>query len=366
MTTPEERLAAALADRAAAARTSPDALDGVFHRVASHRRRTRAAAGAAIALALVASAAVATNALRPDAATLEPVAPAPTAPPTSPPPATATPTRPAHPAVAGYPDDSAVVVGADRRVLVVSTTTGAQRAQLGRLPADATGSGLAWSPDRSLVYFERGGCRVAAMDRTGAVRDVTTGTAPAVSPDGRRLATAACPAPYVQGAPAGGVIVTDLRSRRVTPIRGLPQDPRPDYTPPPSATSVTWFDAHTLAVAVAWEDPEDVVVVDVDRDRDLGHGERLHVAVGDLVARGDTRLAVTTCCMPDWTERARILRLPWRGTRTATLLTFHEEAGSVELDRAGQVLFRAREGLWRWRPGSAPVLVRRGVTAVAG
>jgi hypothetical protein len=372
VTTPEDRLAGALHDRAAAARTSPDALDGVFRKVATHRRRTRAVSGAGLAVALVAGGVATAAVMRPGKDSLTPVPPASQG-------VTATPSEsespsPSAPASASVspspsvpvaiPDKSAVLLLADRRVAVVSTTTGEELASLGTLPSDAEGSRLAWSREGDKVWFGRSGCRIGVLDTTtGEVGDAGTGTDPNLSPGGTKLAAVACDRPDAHG---NGVVVTNLATGAVKTYQGIA--PWPEGGAPSLARTLDWLDDTRLAVAVAWEDPEGVVVLDTTKDEKLNDGTWLRINVESPFKHGDELLGVQRCCNPDLDKPVKLVRWTIEDKAPVAVLTLGDSDPvlDVDTDAAGQVLILREDGLWRWDGHGAPKLVRRGATAIGG
>ncbi|HWL35144.1 MAG TPA: hypothetical protein VNQ77_03025 [Frankiaceae bacterium] len=375
----EERLRAALADRAERARTSPDALDAVFGRVARHRRAVRLTAALSVACVAVAGAAFAagtrpgTDAVRPITsapATASPTTdePTETATPSASPSATPTPEGAFVPVRVTFPDDTALVVLADRRVVAISTTTGAERATFGTLPpasADGPSGSLDWSSDRAHVVYEAGDCRLHRLDvANGTSTPLGRGRDPQIAADGRVAAI---------GCESGtDVLVIDPVTRRSTSYAARDKDATDDRGYPDLwerqayVASVAWSGDHHLVVARGYEGALDVRIVD------LATGKAFASDPADHVAVGRTTVAALHCCYPgeNGADTTTFFTVPdvldrRRPTPREETFTHPGNVHSLTLDARGAVLYVAADRLWRWS-GGEPRLIRRGVAAVSG
>lgn len=359
---PEDRLTAMMTARAGAARTSPDALDHVFGRVARHRRNVRLATGAGAVLT-VAALAVGATTLRGGEQGLQPTTPSASAPAGSP---TATPTGsptaapPSPTTPAAPPDDRAVVVLSDGRIAEISTTTGAEVRSIGRVPGRVEPDGLAWSPDRSVVYYVVE-CRVFALPvGGGAAREVAQGQAPAVSPDGSQLAVTECGS-------GRGLRVVDLAGGRVTTYAGFSDDPDDFFRGRTFPVDVAWYDDHRLLVAVAYEGNDPVVVLDTRTDRSLDDARQLREVVpARVAARHGTAYGLEDCCYPEHDRPEEVSEFDVTSGSARRATTFPGQSASLTVDAAGTLLTVNETGVWRWRGAGPPTLVRRGAIAVAG
>lgn len=378
----EERLRAALTDRADATRTSPDALSGVFSRVAARRRAVRVATAGGAALALVAGVAFAstlgggTDALRPTRTVpigTETPAPEPTPsdlPTPVEPTVTASASASPSPTAAGSPspeqpgpfgDDTAAAVLADGRLALLSTTTGDVVRWLGR-PKDMAGEpSVDWSPATRLVYHDAGDCTIVETNlATHATRVVGRGRRPAVGPDGRVLAIRC----------AGGVVLHDPRSgatreyphRRDVEGSATPEDAYADYT------SVAWDptpDIDFAVVARTYTHPMSLVSLDLASSDEMEAAHHASDVEGELVDyTGGKVVTATYCC-----------RMGQSG-RTTTIHRYDNLDGDNQVqylhpapvthlaqDARGTILVVSADGLWRYH-GDERLLLRKDVVAV--
>lgn len=354
---PEDRLRDALAGRAAAARTSPDALDGVFGKVSRHRRNVRVAAAAGTALSIAAVSVIASGAFRSPSERDSQLAGEPS--PSASTVATASPT-PSAPLL-----DRAIVALKDKRIVEISTTTGAVVREITTWDTKSPPTELAWSPDRNSIVVAQG-CSLMLTDAaTGdPTVDLGNGRAPAFSTDGSRVAYDSCET-------GGGFGVVDVSSREEKTF------PNPEPTSDPATsmqdldvlsnvTSVAWLDESRVVVARVYEGGQDTIVVDVDEARTM----RDYAEAGfqaELVATNGTYLAATEFCCSYGTypkESTDVLRR--EGTGPAKVVFTHPAAVShLALTAEGHVVFVSKETLWRWDGSGQAEIVLRDVTALA-
>jgi hypothetical protein len=341
---PEDRIRAALDDRAARARTSPGALDGVFRRVSRHRRNVRVAASlAAASVVAVAAVAVAAGRTPGDRFVVQP---------------TATPT-PTATVTAAPPDRAYVLLKGDDHVIEVDTTTGTVLRDVVAAPFGA--GDLTTDADRAVLAFETEGCNVTVVDtRTGATSELAGGR-PALSPDGLSLATTGCD--------DGTVVVTDLATgtRTVYARRRGPSVP-PDTVDVEALAhpaSLAWLDTRHLAIARVYETAEDMLVLDLDADRSLSDATPAPVAFDHVTALHGVAIGAEACCMPDWDKPTKIARL--HAGEREVLFEANPGVDQITTDHTGAVLYGDMDGVWRWDGGDAPRLLLRGnVLGVAG
>ncbi|HEX8002242.1 MAG TPA: hypothetical protein VF519_06070 [Mycobacteriales bacterium] len=358
---PEDRLRSALGARADAARTSPDALDGVFGRVARHRRNVRLATGAGAALSLVAAAAIANAALRPSGPNdrVIPASPSPGVVTTAPPsPATTTvATTPPPP-----PPVTAFAVLKDRRVAELDVRTGDVLRTVGTVGASAD-TRIDVSADRRRVAYATAQCRIAVVDlASGDTLRTVGGYAPALSPDGGRVAVAKC---FDGGNEPPTVVVTDVasgtsRSYTTRAKSGTPFEQ--DVAMLSGVHALAWRDAGTVAVTRTYEGAVETLLLDLARDRYLNDAARSGEYFSDVAAHGGALYGTEECCMPEWDKPTKVVRLDG-GRRT---VLFQRPGGVTDLsvEPGGTVVFVSGERLWRWDGGGAAKQVRTGVLAV--
>ena len=355
----EDRLRAALSDRAVSARTSPDALSSVFDRVARHRRNTRLAAAASVVAVAAAGTAFAAT-LRSDTDALRPVTP----PTVSPAPASPTPsaTTSLVPLTPVFPEDAAVVLLADGRLVVASTTTGEVLDSFGKPTHPRTDRySLDWSPDRRYVYYTSGDCRIVEFDlATRKTRQVADGYRPAAGPVGQ-VAAVGC---------QGGLVVTDTVSGRVSKYAPSAVD-ESEEAEGSFAVSVAWLDGTALVAARAFEEASAIALVDRTEERAWDEATYLDHRANWIVSddRGTLYASLVNYgngSRPPSTEFFKISNLDVeRGANygRAYLFTVSGDARQLAVDARGAVLYVDDRGLWR-RDDGAPELILEGVVAV--
>ena len=345
----EDRLQAALAARAAVARTSPGALDGVFGRVARHRRNVRIAALASVVAVAVAGTAFATT-VRPGRSSIEPVTP--TGQPTG------QPTR-------GPAGERVLVMLADGRLAEVSATTGEDVRTFDPITEDlGEDPGLAW--DGRYLYYGTADCRVLERDTsTGQTREVTRGRNPDVGPLGAIAAV---------GCDGKSVVVVDSEADPVETRYEMPHEPTFEDGDSDLSTvrAVAWADRDRLFVTRTYETAERPVLVDRTRPR----GDEVLLLDGlaaDYVAAigdGDV-VSATLCCYTDAQPASTTFHHQGVGpepglyVRAELFAVPRRVEPGITVDGSGAVLFVDADGLWRWQQESAPRLISRGVVAVA-
>lgn len=359
----EDRLRAALSDRAGSARTSPDALTSVFGRVARHRRNTRLAAAASVVAVAVAGTAFATT-LRSGTDSLQPIGPTASTSPVAPPSPTPSMVVPSQPV---FPDDSVVVLLADGRLAVVSTTTGDEIESLGTLADPSTDRfSLDWSPDRRHVYYTSGECRVIEYDvTTKKTRHVADGYRPAAGPVGQ-VAAVGC---------QGGIVVTDTESGRdweYEPSAVMVDDA--GEAEEPFAVSVAWLDGTALVAARAFEDAATMALVDRTKERPWDEAQYLDHRADRIVSDDHGTLFASLVnygngSAPPTTEFFQMSDLDIERGATAYgreyLFTAPGDVRQLAVDGRGAVLYVDDSGLWRRHDGP-PELIKEGVVAVGG
>lgn len=359
---PEDRLRDALSARAGAARTSPDALDGVFTKVSRHKRNVRVAAAAGAALSLAAVSVVASAALRTDGGG-DRVATSPSVTVSAAPaPSTSLSPSPSPSPSAVAPRVTAFVARADDRIVEIDVASGAVL----RTVVTAPGSHRTYvgvSRDhRRLAYSDRG-CHVRVIDlATGKTVREVAGSVPALSPDGDRVAVADC-----DDSETSSVVVTDLATgtaRRYAPA--------PNPTPTPghldidrlaAVSSLAWVNGRTIAVARMYESEEELLLLDVRDDRWLTDGDRTGAAVGAVATRGGPLVGDEECCYPEWDEPTKVVRVRASGGDPETLFTVAAGITSIAVGADGTILYTSGDALWRWN-GGRPRLLLRGAVAV--
>ncbi|HVF06618.1 MAG TPA: hypothetical protein VNA20_17405 [Frankiaceae bacterium] len=379
--TAEDRLRAALGERAAAARTSPEALDRVFHRVGRHRRNVRAAVAGLAVVAVVAGTAVAatgrggTGALQPvgpPAASTPPAdrTPVPTTTPRARPtraPAVPSPTLPERPSPTTtarpetFPKDSAMALLRDGRIAVVSTTTGEPLATVGRLPGPADErASVEWSPDRRRVYYDTGDCSIVELlVATGTTSPVGPGRRPEVAPDGR-VAAIGC---------ADGVAVYEPGTwrRSFFPDNERSDNPGPSWDASAATADVAWEPAGEslglLLTRIGYEAYE-MLWLDVENAAEVQSGHAAGPAAGLVDVTAGRYLTATYCCRNGGEPRSTLTRSASRDDGAPREVVHHgAEVTDVAADLAGTALFVDATGLWRI-DGDTTRLLSRDVVAV--
>jgi hypothetical protein len=352
---PEDRLRDALSARAGSARTSPDALDGVFGRVARRRRNARLAA-AGTALSVIAVSLVATAALRTPGGG-DVVATAPTSPAVS---GSATVSATASPTPPVPPPNRALVVLRLGRVVEVDTTTGAivRDVVATKVPKAAD---VAWSPDRSRLVVQDG-CILALYDAaTGALEgDLGNGASPAFSPDGTRVVSTSC-------GDGNAVTVTPLgrEGSRSYPAPEL-DDTKPVDTQQESLAQVHragWYDDDRIAVTREYEGAWETLLLDTRTDRRLADADPMGLSADYVAGDGASFVWSESCCYPEWEKPTKVMRMTG-GRRPAKVVFEHPAVRDLAVDGLGQVLVVDDEGLWSWNGTGAPRLVVPDATAV--
>lgn len=356
----EDRLRAALTDRAGAARTSPDALDGVFGRVARHRRAVRVAAGAGTAFALVAGGLVASAAMRTD----ERVAPGDVA--SAPPSQAPSPTPSVAPTAPAYAADRAIVAMRDGRLVEISTTTGEEIRTLAEWEADA----MDWSPDRKLLAVVQN-CLLVLFDaKTGDLRsDLGNARHPAFSPDSTKLASVPCK----ENEKNADVTLLDIPKRTHTTF--VAPSPTP-YTGQPSymqdleglsaSSGLEWTDDRHLLVLRNYEGAYEAMLLDVTSDREIADGERTSIRADALAAHDGVLYWTDSPFYPDPEAGPTKVFRRAPGQADAMLFERADVVRQLTLDDRGTLLFVDKTGLWRWDESSGTaVLITRDAVAVA-
>jgi hypothetical protein len=355
---PEDRIRDAMAGRAAAARTSPDALDGVFTRVARRKRNTRLAAAGGTALSVVAVTAIAGAALRSPSGEVTPAAPTPSVAVT-----VGTPVPTPRPTAVARPKDRAFVVLKDHRLVEVSTSSGAVLRTVTRLPADT--NEISVSPDHASVFFSDS-CRVVRVDvASGARKDLGPGYAPALAPDGRHLAAADCTDDGVDGIP---VVVTDLATGKRTTYGAKDPGPSPDGTMNMYVLSapreLAWVDSHTVAVARVYEEQEELLLLDIDKNRWMNDATGTRTGVTHLAIARGAILGSDECCMPEFDKPTGLIQVV-QGGEPRTLLQRRDGIRDLAVDDRNVVLFVSGGSLWSWNWQGQPRRLLANAVAVA-
>jgi len=360
---PEDRLRSALDARAAAARTSPDALDGVFGKVARHRRNVRVAAVAGTALSVVAVSAVAMASLGVDKGRdIVATSPSVSAPAASHSPAPA-PTPTPVPAVSRI----AVILG-DGRLVEVDAATGAVLDEV--TPVKKPEMVFAYSRTRrSVVVGDPRTCGdlYEVSVATGTRRRVASGYVPAFSPDGRYLATAAClDSSEDQRSPVAVFDLTTGTSTTLWPAKRPANWPEGTFHHDTTVAvhALHWQDADTLLVTRSYESTEDTIRVEVGKDTSLVNRPVVTWGVNTLFAKAGKTYGTFFCCMPEWEDPVTFVRV-----RTAekfdTVFTVPKGTALFYERVTGALLYTTPAGLWRWdgwdtaKSWSSPVGTRR-------
>jgi hypothetical protein len=365
MKTTDDRLRAALADRAAQASPSPDAYRAITEKV----RRRRVVGRLQLAGGLVATVAVAAVAVTlvdtDPAARPGPVVPAtgePTPTPAAPtsPPATATPSGP--PSATAAPgvlaEGEAVAFLEDGRLVALSAVDGSVRRVLHDFGPDRKPAGApAISPDRSSVVVSTDDEQptdcvqtLTLVDlATGRTTDLGAGRHPAISPDGRRLASISTATQCNTDAP---LVLRDLDggNRVVIPVDG----PSPDPTAGPAyLAAVTWHaDSRRVYVVEDWESDPILRLVDPAVHRAARDGERVPTAktAAFPVRRGPGLVYLHTCCYPEHKEPSSLRLYTGPGQDREIVSAPPNELTPFAVGPDGDVLFRRTTRLYRHDP----------------
>ncbi|HEV2889488.1 MAG TPA: hypothetical protein VGX28_03860 [Frankiaceae bacterium] len=367
---PEDRLRSAMEERAGAARTSPDALDGVFTRVARHRRNVRiaAAAGSAMSIAavvLVANAAIGGR----GGADVVPASPTPTVAASSAA-GTPTPTASASPTASPEPTDSVTAIAValpDRRLVLMDGATGTVLRTIATLRSGEHPVEL--SPThRWVVVAPESGCTLTLVEVATGDRTTLRGQRVArFSPRDARLAYAGCADSAREGTP---VVVRDMRTGTE---RTLASPRRPANWPQTTqfmdeltgVEAVSWRDDDVLVVSRAYEDYTDTLTLDVRTADDLGDSRRYEGAAVHFTY-GGRYYGVHACCYPDWDQRAQLVEWTLResGSTKRTVMAAPDALASGGVDGSGALVYVDNGDLWRWSGWNTdegpPVRVARG------
>ncbi|MGH8908328.1 MAG: TolB family protein [Egibacteraceae bacterium] len=232
--------------------------------------------------------------------------------------------------------------------------------------------GLSLAPDRRAVYYALSdGCAQGTVyrvpiDGSATPEPVAEGSAPAISPDGRRLAFAA---PSGEEWCHDTIVVRDLAT-------GAQQGWRPPAGFFPGAvTRIAWApDSRRLAYVFSYEG-DSVQILDTGRDRDLPVEAYVEVtgAGGDVSSpawqASSGQLAVVTapfdCCFEDsYTGPARTLLVDVASHDGDPLIEAGRRPTWLDFDASGDHLLWIDDGvLYRQSTPGEPQLLARGYHA---